>query len=197
MRVKLFVATAAVLSASLAAHADTFLFTATAPATAVNSAVDVTATLTGTADPNVVGAFDLTSGSGTVNGTAITLYSTGLITAGSYQTANFSSPPFTYNTSYEYDNVVYTSGNGGLALDEYGLLFSEPDDHFNPYSEGPGYVYSDDETLYGYNAPLYTLTLTDLGPSAPPSSVTPEPSSILLLGTGLLGIAGVVRKRFA
>ena len=30
-----------------------------------------------------------------------------------------------------------------------------------------------------------------------PASVTPEPSSIALLGTGMLGIAGVMRKRFA
>ena len=29
------------------------------------------------------------------------------------------------------------------------------------------------------------------------ATVTPEPSSIALLGTGVLGIAGVVRKRFA
>ena len=36
------------------------------------------------------------------------------------------------------------------------------------------------------------------GPVAPTlTSVTPEPSSFALLGTGLLGIAGVVRKRFA
>ena len=33
------------------------------------------------------------------------------------------------------------------------------------------------------------------GPAA--TSVTPEPSSIVLLGTGLLGVAGVMRKRFA
>ena len=32
--------------------------------------------------------------------------------------------------------------------------------------------------------------------TAPTTSVTPEPSSIALFGTGLLGVAGIVRKRF-
>jgi hypothetical protein len=35
-----------------------------------------------------------------------------------------------------------------------------------------------------------------LATGSPVSSVTPEPSSIVLLGSGILGIAGVVRRRF-
>ncbi len=171
------------------AHADTFLLTASSPATAVNTAVVATATLTGTPDPTVAGAFDLTSGSGTWNGEAITLYLPSA-TAGTFQTANFTTPGA---PSYEYDNVVYTSGNNGLALDEYGLLFSSATDNYNPFIQGTGYVYTDNETDYGFNAPLYTLTLTDLGPT--PTSTTPEPTSIALLGTGLLGTAGVLRRR--
>jgi hypothetical protein len=55
---------------------------------------------------------------------------------------------------------------------------------------------SGDASIAGYpDASGTTLTSGSITPQT--SSVTPEPSSIALLATGMLGVAGALRKRFA
>lgn len=53
--------------------------------------------------------------------------------------------------------------------------------------------------ILDFNSPVTTMSTTGniVYNYTPNTAATPEPSSIALLGTGLLGFAGVLRKRFA
>jgi len=86
---------------------------------------------------------------------------------------------------FNVDNVLYPAGDP--ILDVYGLAFGSGSLTINIWGNGPG-----NYSFYSYDG-NYNVAYD--GPGTATATAVPEPTSLLLLSSGLLGIARITARK--
>ena len=177
MRFKLALVTASLLATSVLSKADTISIFNLAGVTTTGS------TLSGTVTLNVTtGRFTDSSIKALYNGTTYT----------------YSGAPISTTSGTGYSSIDF-AGTGATALYDFDLIL--PTASLIGYTGGA--LCSTSSTCGGrVSAVEVTLTGSDTaqvtsGTLTPAAAVTPEPSGLVLLGTGVLATTTLLRKRYA
>jgi hypothetical protein len=182
-------------AASAALHADTYRYQILAGVANGDPALDFTAagTFSGPVDPYNSAAIDVTDITGSANGYDFA----GVVSPG---TTNSQTPATQFG--FTFDNVLFPA-NGSTHVDSLGIIMYLDSplgiSLAHVYDTGDGYIVDViDPNEPGASTPftvVASLGVRNFLVTAAPVTPVPEPSSLLLLGSGSIALAASLRRR--